>query len=188
MNQLCFLTNLSSSEWAAWIQAVGSIAAIVGATYIAIWQSRRQHEISLAVMRAEHRLARTELARTLLALSVNCSRATEYVVKQFPDRESVHRIAEQEAHFDFNELRIIESAVIGIPLHSLPHTLVSLTMILSSTVRQLREKVESTLQFHRQMDSAAFEDFFTVLNQMQQSLALTCKDIDAEVERSNNAG
>lgn len=186
MNQLCFLTNLSSSDWAAWVQAIGSIVAIFGTMYIAIWQSRRQHQVSLAVMRAEHKLARTELARTLLALSINCSRATEHVVKQLPDRESVHRIGEQEVHFDFNELRIIESAVIAIPLHSLPHTLVSLTMILSSTVRQLREKVESALHFHRQMDSAAFENFFTVLKEMQQSLALTCKDIATEVENSAN--
>lgn len=186
MNQVCFLTDLTSAEWAAWVQAVGSIGAIVGATWIAIWQSRRQHEISLEVIRTEHRLARTELARTLLVLSVNCSKAIEHAVKQFPDRDAVHTIAEQAAHFDFNELRVIESAVTGIPLHSLPHTLVSLTMILSSTVRQFREKIESALRFHREMDSSAFEDFFAVLKQMQQSLALTCKDIAAEVERSNS--
>ena len=98
----------------------------------------------------------------------------------------IHQIAEQKAHFDFNELRIMESAVIGIPLHSLPHTLVSLTMILSSTVRQFREKIESALHFHRQMDSSAFEDLFSVLNQMQHSIELTCIDIAAEVERFNN--
>lgn len=186
MNQLCFLTDLTSSEWAAWVQAVGSIAAIVGATWIAIWQSRRQHEVSLEVLRTEHRLARTELARTLLALSVNCSKAIEHAVKQFPDRDAAHQIAEQEAHFDCNELRAIENAVTGIPLHSLPHTLVSLTMILSSTVRQFREKIESALRFHREMDSPAFEDFFVVLSQMQKGLVLTCNDIAAEVEHSSS--
>jgi len=186
MNELCLLSNLTSAEWAAWVQAIGSIAAIVGATWIAIWQSRRQHDNSLAVMRAEHRLSRTELARTLLALSVNCSRAMEHAAKQFPDRETVHRIADEEAHFDFNELRTIENAVIGVPLHSLPHRLVPLTMILSSTVRQFREKVESALRFHRQMDATAFQDFFAVLGQMQASLSLTCKDIQVEVERAEH--
>lgn len=184
MNELCPFANLTSTEWASWIQAGGSIAAIVGAAWIAIWQSRRQHETSLALMRAEHRLARTELARTLLALSTNCARAIEFVAKQFPDREAVHRIAEQETHFDFNELRMIETAVTGIPLHSLPHSLVSLAMILTSTVRQFREKVESVLRSHRQMDAAAFEDFFSVLSQMQQSLAQTCKEIESVVGQS----
>lgn len=175
-------TNLTSAEWASWVQAFGSIAAIIGATCIAIWQSRRQHDNSLAVMRAEHRLARTELAQALLALSVNCLSAIEHATRQFQSREAVHRIADNETHFDFNELRTIESAVIGIPLHSLPHRLVPLTMILSSTVRQFREKVESVLRFHRQMDATAFQDFFSVLEEMQESLSLTCKDIQLEVE------
>lgn len=41
MNQLCFLTNLTSSEIAAWFQAiVSSIAIIVGAWFV-VWQTRR---------------------------------------------------------------------------------------------------------------------------------------------------
>lgn len=43
MNQLCLLTNLTSSDCAAWAQAfVGSIAIIVGAVVV-IWQTRRAH-------------------------------------------------------------------------------------------------------------------------------------------------
>ena len=41
MNQLCFLTNLTSSDIAAWAQAiVSSIAIIVGALAV-FWQARR---------------------------------------------------------------------------------------------------------------------------------------------------
>jgi hypothetical protein len=41
MNQLCLLTNLSSSDIAAWAQAiVSSIAIIVGA-FVVFWQTRR---------------------------------------------------------------------------------------------------------------------------------------------------
>ena len=186
MNHLCLLTGLTSSEWAAWVQAVGSISAIIGATWIAIWQSRRQHAISRSVMREERRLERTEVARALLALSINCAHAVDHGAKQFPDRVAVHEIAEQATHFDFNELRIIENAVLGIPLYSLPHKLVPLAMILSSTVRQFREKVESALLLHREMDAGAFGEFFAVLGSMQRSLASTCRDIEAEVERSNS--
>lgn len=45
MNNLCFMTNLSSSEWAAWVQAVGSVAAIlvaVGVSYLQHWAQERR--------------------------------------------------------------------------------------------------------------------------------------------------
>ena len=45
MNTLCFASNLTSTEWAAWLQAIGSILAILGATGIAVWQARKQHNI-----------------------------------------------------------------------------------------------------------------------------------------------
>lgn len=186
MNELCVLTALTSSELASWVQAFGSIAAILGATGIAVWQSKRQHANSLAVLRVEHRLVRTEAARALLSLSTNCQKALEHSARQFSDREAVHNIAEGRVHFDFNELNVIEGAVRSIPLHSLPHQLVPLTMIVSSTVRQFRENVEFALQEHRTMDATAFAKYFETLGGLQNSLALTCKDVESEVTRAEN--
>lgn len=41
MNNLCLLTNLTSSDLAAWAQAVvGTVAIVVGA-YFVVWQARR---------------------------------------------------------------------------------------------------------------------------------------------------
>ena len=186
MNQLCLFTNLTSSEWASWVQAIGAIAAIFGASGIAVWQAKKQHAISLSVIRAEHRLMRTEAAQALHSLSVSCHNALSYSAKQFPDREAVHDIAEGRIHFDFNELNVVEGAVRSIPLHTLPHQLVSLTMIVSSTVRQFRENVEFALQKHRTMNSVAFTKYFEALSGLQSSLALTCKDIEAEVRRAES--
>lgn len=183
MHELCFLTGLSSSDWAAWVQAVGSIAAIFGAAGIAIWQAGKQHKTSLAAVHAQHRLARVATARALHSLSTNCQRAMAHAARQLPSREAVYNIAEGHAHFDLEELKVIEGAVRSIPLHTLPHQLVHLTMIVSSTVRQFRENVEVALQSHRSMDAAAFEKFFGVLGEMQRSLDLTCADIQAEVTR-----
>ena len=56
-------------------------------------------------------------------------------------------------------------------------------MILSATVRQFREKVEMVFRVHRSMDAAAFEDFFRVLLEMNNSVKATCSDIEKEVER-----
>ena len=186
MQELCFISGMTSSEWASWVQAIGSIAAIFGAAGVAIWQSNKQQKNSLALLRTEQRLTRTELARALLTLSTNCQRAIAHCAAQFPDRDAVHNLATGVPHFDFNELQVVEGAVRTIPLHTLPHRLVHLTMIVSSTVRQFREKVEFALQSHHSMDSAAFKEFFDVLAEIQASLALTCIDIQGEVKRSES--
>ena len=42
MNNLCFLTNMTSSEVAAWVQAVGSLLALFVAFFVVWWQHHRQ--------------------------------------------------------------------------------------------------------------------------------------------------
>jgi hypothetical protein len=177
---------MTSSDWAAWVQAIGSIAAIFGAAGIAIWQSGRQQKNALALLRAERRFDRTELAKALLTLSTNCRRLLEHYAAQFPDRDSVENVAEGRVHVDLNELKVVEGAVLSIPLHSLPHVLVSLTMMVSSTVRQFRENVDFALKSYRSMDSNAFEKFFDVLSELQLSLKLTCEDIQTEIDKLEN--
>ena len=45
MHQLCFLSYLTSSDWAAWIQAIGSIAAIAVAILVARHATRANLEL-----------------------------------------------------------------------------------------------------------------------------------------------
>mgnify|MGYP000913792507 CR=1 FL=1 len=187
MSELCFLSNLTSSEWASWVQAIGSIAAIFGAVGIAIWQSNKQHGASLFLLWEEKRLARIESAKALHSLSTGALGLLEHSIKSFPDRESVHDIAEGRRHFDFGELRIVEGAIQAIAVHTQPHELVRLTMIVSSTVRQFRESVEFAIQSHREMDANAFKTFFNALSGLTNSLVLTCADIEKEVEKIENA-
>ena len=186
MSELCFLSSLTSSEWASWVQAIGSIVAIFGAVGIAIWQSNRQHEASLFLLREEKRLARTESAKALHSLSTGALRLLEHSVKSFPDRESVHDTAEGRRYFDFGELRVVEGAIQAIALHTQPHELVRLTMIVNSTVRQFRENVEFAIQTHREMDANAFKTFFDALSGLTKSLVLTCADIEKEVQKVEN--
>ena len=186
LNQLCFLSDLSSSEWAAWVQAIGSIVAIVGAVGIAIWQSKQQHKASLVPLREEKKLARTELAKALLSLSTGALRLLEHSTKAFPDRQSVYDGAEGYRHFDFGELRVVEGAIQSVSLLTLPHELVRLMMIVNSTVRQFRENIEIAIQTHRKMDANAFNTFFEALSTLTNSLSRTCDDIKIEVRRAES--
>jgi hypothetical protein len=186
MNELCLFSSMTSSEWAAWVQAGGSIAAIAGAVGIAIWQSRKQHQASLAVLRAQHSLARLEAARALKELSVAAHRLLEHSNKAFPDRQAVHDTADGRRFFDFGELRVIEGALQSVPLHSLPHDLVRLTMVLGSCVRQFRENIEFAMQRHRQMDAKDFTTLFESLASLTKSLGLTRQDIESAVKRAES--
>jgi hypothetical protein len=53
MNQVCFPSSLTPSEWAAWAQAVGSIAAVVAAALIGYLQLRHATRASEATHRAQ---------------------------------------------------------------------------------------------------------------------------------------
>lgn len=183
VNTLCFATNLTSAEWAAWVQAIGSVLAILGAAGIAVWQARKQHDNALVLHAAQQRYAKVELARTLAVLAQNCSKAMGHLAAQVNDRAAIHEIGEGRVHFDCGELSRLDAAISGIPLHSFPSAIVTPTMILSATVRQFREKVEMVFRVHRSMDAAAFEDFFRVLLEMNNSVKATCSDIEKEVER-----
>lgn len=183
MNELCFLSNLTNAEWAAWVQAVGSVAAIVAAAWIAKHQANLQHQNALDLHKTEKRTEQSDITKTLSVLAENSSNAMKHIANQLKDRESVHKAAEGLVPCAVGELVRIDRYLSDIPLHTVPYSMVTLTMILGSTVRQFKEKIEMSLQFHRQMDAEMFEDFFRTIQEMNASIEATCNDISAEVKR-----
>ncbi len=183
MQTLSFLSNLTSAEWAAWVQALGSIAAIFGAAWIAIHQAKVQHRNALELHKTEERSAKLDLGKTLSVLATNSAKAMNHIAGQLNDRESVYRAAEGLVHCDIGEIERINAYIEAVPLHTIPYPLVTPTMVLSSTVRQFKEKVGMALRLHRQMDGNMFEEFFRTLSEMNASIGATCKDIEAELKR-----
>jgi hypothetical protein len=179
---LCFLSNLTSAEWAAWVQAGGSIAAIVGAAWIAIHQAKLQHRNALALHQHEQRSAKADIGKTISVLATNSLKAMKHIAGQLGDRESVYRAAEKLIYVDFGEVNRIDGYLAGIPLHTVPHSLVTLTMVLGATVRQFKEKVEMALRLYRQMDGDMYRDFFETLSAMNKSIEATYGEIEAEVK------
>lgn len=173
------MSNLTSAEWAAWAQSVGSVVAI----FIAIWQIRSQHQNDLKLQRNEQLHAQLEITKTIGVLATNSAKAMIYVQGQLKDRDAVHNVAEGLARCDISELGRIDRYLAEIPLYTLPHPVVTSTMILGATVRQFKEKVEMVLRVHDMMDANAFDDFIRTLNEMNTSIVLTCTDISNEVTR-----
>jgi len=177
------LPNFSSDEWAAWVQAIGSIAAIFGAAGVAIHQAKLQHRNALDLHGFEKQTSDADLAKTLFVLATNSSKVMSHIAEQLNDREAVHRAAEGRFHCDVGELHRIDNYIRGVRIHTIPFSLVTPTMLLGSTVRQFAEKVEMALKLYRYMDAQMFEDFFRTMSQMSDSVAATCRDIEAEADR-----
>jgi hypothetical protein len=78
----------------------------------------------------------------------------------------------------------VTGAISAIPLHDLPSSeLVRLTMMLSSVMRQLSEKVNLAIREHRAMDAGNYVEFFNSMQSMVQSLQDTCDAFQAELTR-----
>ena len=184
MNTLCFASNLTSEELAAWVQAIGTILAILAAAGIAIWQSNEQHKLARIMHKEESRHDRIEQAKTLLALCRSCTSAVKHMRKQLHDREAIHRIAEKREYFDIGDLQALVSAVTAIPLHALPDALVMHALILGSAIRQYQQNLSEAFHRHRVMEAKDFDIFFAALDKMISSLELSCKEIANEVARA----
>lgn len=182
MQTLCFFTNLTSAEWAAWVQAIGSILAIIAAAWIAIHQAKLQHQNALQLHITEQQSAKLDIANTLFVLATNSSIAMKHISGQLKDRESIYQVAEGLIHCDIGELQRIDAHLNAIPLHSIPSPLVTPTMVLGATLRQFKDKAEMALRAHRQMDAAMFEDFFRTIEEMNTSATATSQDIQTEIK------
>jgi hypothetical protein len=187
MNELCFLSNLTSVEWAAWVQAVGSTIAIFASAGIAIYITRLQHNNALDLHKTEKHTEKIEIAKTLLILATNSSKIMKFIASQLNDSNSVHNAANGLNPCDIGELQRIDKYLNDIPLQTVPHSMVTLTMILGATVRQFKEKVEMVLENHDVMNKEMFDDFFQTVGEMNNSIELTCIDIDEEVNRIDSS-
>jgi hypothetical protein len=97
---LCFSTALTSSELAAWVQAVGSILAIGGAFWIASYQLRKTHADSLALEESRRRAAELDVAPTLAEVANRSWQAAGFLRAQLVDRATVHQVADGEMYLD----------------------------------------------------------------------------------------
>lgn len=181
MSYLC--ANLTSQTCASWVQAIGSVLAIVGAAGIAIWQSHKQYKNALLLQVEERRNARLEIARTISVLANICFKTMDFLTAQLNSREAVDKVAEGLVYLDINELSRQDAAIAAISLHNLPSSLVTPMMVLSSIIRQFRQNIDGALRNHRTMDAQAFDDFFHAVADLKESLKGTCEDIVKAVER-----
>lgn len=172
---LLFPVDLTRSECAAWVQAFGSIVAILAA----IWIGRKQTQSVLQ----QSKDATIAAAEALSELSKAAFNLQKHFEKNLSNRDAVHEAGETGLVFDMAMLEGLEKSISAIRVHQLPASLVRLALMLSASITQLRMKVAVALKLHGKMDAEQFQDFFDTLKKMTDSLDLTIKDIEEATKK-----
>jgi hypothetical protein len=181
---LCFSTKLSSADMAAWVQAVGSIVAILVALAVALITLTVQRNQALALEEKRRRDAVIDKAKTVQDLAKRAWQLTGYLRNQLKDdRNIVAQMASKQLHFDLPGLKYIEEQLTTIPLYLLPQPIVVYPIMLTTTIRQVREKIELVFTIHQKMDGSDFQRFFDDLRTMIDTVKRDSDSLDALVKK-----
>lgn len=163
----------SSSDIAAWVQAIGSILAILGAVAVAIWQSKKAQEHTLYAIDQQRKSNDLEMANTLIELAANALKLQKHMAEKLDTREKIYTAAEDRLPFDMPMVYALQRSLDKIELHRLQAKFIPHALMIAETFRQVRIKLDMVFDTHRQMDAAAFADFFRTMTQMQDSMRST---------------
>jgi hypothetical protein len=183
---LLFPVDLTKSECASWVQAIGTILAIAVAVGVAFYQANRQQAITRQAMLDQANAANLSVAETLAELAKASLNLQKHFEKNLNTREAVMEAGTYGMKSDMSMLQGLEQFLYAVELHRLPQPLVKLGLILASSITQLRVKVEQVLRINRQMRAEEFDDLFQSLHQMTISLEKTVTEFEREVGKMRN--
>ena len=184
----CYQWDLFGETAAAWVQAIGSIAAIFIALLIASKQSRDQLRNERRLQRESDHNKELSLVRTVLKIAVNSKKLVAHCATTLQNRERLAYAAEGSIPFDRDGLRYMEYSLESIPLYQLQDDLVTPVMLLASTVRQFREKVEIGLRIHSRLNAQQHDDLFKTFSEMVEALDSIANDLSKQVEKMASVG
>lgn len=178
------IPGFSRSECASWVQAWGSIGAILAAAYF-VWLQDR-----LELRRQE----RAEHARVVgrVAVIYEIARASAHHVRRMQERVDTREKLEAEATklelgtagFDMSALRTIEAPLASLNLAELEDPeVVNGVMILLFEVRQFRELVQQAMSRRRQLSTQEFDAALAAIEQSRVSACQSEADLKGKLER-----
>ena len=170
-NLLCLSTGLSSTELASWVQAIGSIVAIIAAVGVVIWQTSRQYTNGLELEQERTDSATRDTGRTLLELSQRAHEMATFLSVQLKTRELIYKAANGTIYVEMNQLIYLERVVTEIPVHTLPQKYVIYVITMALLLTQMRTKIEQVLRVHNTMKASDFTDYFDGIKMIVDRLA-----------------
>lgn len=191
--------GLSKSDWASWVQAVGSIGAIIGAVWVGYRQSKQQREQFQRQMRAEHeRQSRERTERTakemhranreanerrrmaqqrLLVQHRRVSRAATELVGMFRRGLDVH-VHMSHPRIDVAEVTDLRARLRAIEDDDLPQELETIIAVMRDLMGV------AVAQQHRWSAPVAAEAELGLLHKRAQENSVRAHELLASVQRS----
>jgi hypothetical protein len=163
---------LKDTTLAAWVQALGSIVAIVAAFAIGNHQTKVQ--IRLARIAAAN--DDIQAAETIFYLAGAALNTVQFVRGGLDDRDKVFDAAKGRASVLLREVEAFETVLSDIPAYRVDPKVLRCALMVAGNVRQFRLKVVMALEHHRTMDAAAFDDFFATMQAVVWSLSENAAD------------
>ena len=144
----------NKSDWAAWVQAIGSVGAILAAAGFVQWQ----HHLELARRRSDDVLAR----KRRLAVIVELAKANVYnlgfVCMQFGSPVAFAEIGRLQSDFDLSYVDDLGNNTGAIPLHDLDDgNVVSYVLLSTMHARQARGIAQRMLREYQHADTAMYD-------------------------------
>lgn len=184
MHTLCLTSNLTSTELAAWVQAIGSILAIIGSVFVAMWQSNKQYKNSSKLINFDKRISQLLTTFTISGLSKNSLKSINAYIDSLSNTDAFLNIATGKSPSYLSELRFNVNSLNSIPLHTLPYQIINLTTIVIACNREFLELLESSLKNYRFLNAENIETFLKTQKEIRDKLDATCKDIDQHIYNS----
>lgn len=146
---LDFFYKLNNGDKAGWIQALGSVFAILASGLIAAWQAKSQYKNSLRLQRIQEKNKEIVLTESVIEIIRNSASNVEHVYESLSTRQDIYDVATKNKYYDFEGLNDVIHSLKQIPLKDLlSPKLVTAIMILISSIRQLEIQVDKTIQNH----------------------------------------
>jgi hypothetical protein len=141
------LPELTGAEWAAWLQAIGSIIAIGGSMWAVRYQARKQHKDALLRADIQRHAGKLDTARTIAELAKRSSNAAAAFREKFKDVNALRKYLghDEPEYFDAGLFKYLDHIWTSIPLHTLPYEFVILVLYAANPVREIRQKFDTVL-------------------------------------------
>lgn len=177
------LEKLTVSDWAAWVQAIGTLLAIFFSARIAIKQSKLQFESSLKLQKFQDAEKRLILTESVLSIFKNAVASIKYVKNELSIRQAVYEVATKRKYYDLDMLTDVLNTLRQIPIHDLPSpTLVTSVMVAIPTIRQLDIQINKALLESSKMDADDYDKLFLTIEEIYQSMTKTHKNVQSIFE------
>lgn len=149
------LAPTTSSEVAAWIQAVAATLAILASAGIAVF-----------VQWLENRQAKQQSADVAVEIALYARNVLQSVRDQLDSREKVHNVGDGTTYFDRHLLGDLWNMLSDVSLQQMRDVAITRELILlRGTVRQFRQNVEAAIDRYMSLDAQDYDVLFRVLNE-----------------------